>query len=249
MKPLIGITCNYTPESTVGIITGFGLSGQHWHMLSNEYILAIEKAGGIPVIVPMCDDIQTGMDLVARLDGILISGGNDVDPCLYGELITKETGNLSPRRDQIEMNVVQYVIKKLNIPILGICRGIQLINVAFGGTIYQDLEKSGYREHFLARVPMNHYVHTVNLVENSLIQRIIGSTNLKVNSYHHQAVKKVADGFVATAFSEEGVIEVIEMPGDRYVLGIQWHPEMLFDCGINQQIFRSFVSSCALNLK
>lgn len=244
MKPLIGITCNYSPDSTVGIITAFGLAGQHWHMLANEYIRAIEKIGGIPVIIPVCDDIQTMMDIVERLDGLLISGGNDVDPYLYGELITKEVTNLSPQRDQIEMNTVRYAMEKSNIPILGICRGIQLINVAFGGSIHQDLRKNGYREHFLSSVPINHFVHSVSLAENSRIHQIIGSTSLRVNSFHHQAVNRVANDFVATAFSEDGVIEAIELPGDRYVLGVQWHPEMLFDCEINQQILKAFVSAC-----
>ncbi len=244
MKPLIGITCNYTPDSTVGMMTAFGLPQQPWHMIAGEYIRAIEKAGGIPVVVPVYDDLQLAKDVVDRLDGIIISGGDDVDPCLYGEFITKEVGYLNPQRDKVEMTVLKYAEEETTIPILGICRGIQLMNVARGGSLYQDLGKSGYQDHFVGKAPINHYVHTVDIIENSRIHQIVGTTKLKVNSYHHQAIKQLADGFVVTATSDDGVIEAIEGPGNRYIVAVQWHPEMLYDSEINQLIFKDFIAQC-----
>ena len=244
MKPLIGITCNHTKNSTVGTMTAFGLPEQHWHMLADEYIRTIEKAGGIPIIVPVYNDLQNAKDVIDRLDGLLLSGGDDVDPCLYGEFITKEVGALNPRRDQLEIEMTQYAYGKTTLPILGICRGMQIMNIAFGGNLYQDLGKNGFNDHFVGSSPINHHVHTVELAEHSRIQQIIGDKQLQVNSFHHQAIKQVAEEFTVTAQTTDGVIEAIEMPGSRYIQAVQWHPEMLYDCEINQLILKDFVLAC-----
>lgn len=246
MKPIIGITCNFDVDGSAGVLTHFGLPGQDFHMLADEYIRAVEKAGGIPVMIPIYGDFETAKQLVDRVDAVLISGGNDVDPTLYGEFVQKEVGTLVPERDAQDIAITRYVVEKTNKPLLGICRGIQILNVAMGGTLFQDLGKAGHCDHFVGCSPITHPVHQVDLAEGSLLAQIIGDSKLAVNSYHHQAVKDVAPKMVAGAkAAADGTVEAIELPGERMVLGVQWHPEMLYTCPINQKIFARFVEEAA----
>lgn len=245
MKPLIGITCNYDLNGSSGVTTRFGLPGQEFHMLADEYIRSIEEAGGIPVMIPICQDFATVKEMVDHMDGILISGGNDVSPTLYGEFITKDCGPIVPERDEQDVNIIHYVLNKTQKPLLGICRGIQIMNVAFGGSLYQDVGKAGFDDHFVAASPYPYPVHTVKLEENSLLSQIIGDTTLKVNSFHHQGVKTVGENLKTSAVSvTDGVIEAVELPGERMVLAVQWHPEMMYHCSINRKIFVHFVEEC-----
>lgn len=245
MKPLIGITCNFSHDDTPGLTTHYGLLEQKWHMLADEYIRAVENAGGIPVILPIYKNKESMAEALEHLDGVLISGGNDVDPSLYGEFIIKEVGAIVPERDAQDLAITRAIIKDTNKPLLGICRGIQIMNVAMGGTLFQDLGKAGYNDHFVGCCPITHPVHKIKLTEGSQIADIIGSTELAVNSFHHQAVHDVADCFSVSAVADDGTIEAIELPGDRMVLATQWHPEMLYTCETNQKIFQRFVKECS----
>ena len=245
MKPLIGITCNFSHDDEPGMTTHYGLPGQEWHMLADEYVRAIENAGGIPVMLPIYQSENAMLEALDHLDGVLISGGNDVDPSLYGEFITKEVGAIVPERDAQDIALTRAVISKTTKPLLGICRGIQIMNVAMGGTLHQDLGKAGYKDHFVGCCPITHPVHKVRLTAASLIADIIGSDMLAVNSFHHQAVNRVAEGFTVTATAEDGTIEAMEIVGARMVLATQWHPEMMFTCKENQKIFNRFVAECA----
>lgn len=214
-------------------------------MLADEYIRSIESAGGIPVMIPIYQGFSTVTELIDRIDGILVSGGNDVDPTRYGEFFIKETGNIVPQRDEQDINLVHYILQETNKPLLAICRGIQVLNVALGGTLHQDLGKAGYNDHFVDSSPYPYPVHTVKLEETSLLAEIIGNDMLKVNSFHHQAIKNLGEGLEVSAVSPtDGVIEAVEIPGDRMVLGIQWHPEMMITCAMNQRIFERFVTEC-----
>lgn len=246
MKPLIGITCNFDPTDSAGMLTHFGVAGQGFHMLAEHYIKAVEKAGGIPIMIPIYQDFDNAKTLVDRMDGILISGGNDVDPQRYGELISKECGGIVPERDEQDIAIVKYVIEATSKPILGICRGIQVFNIAMGGTIYQDLGKAGFHDHFISAMPLNHASHEVVVEEKCLLYDIFGAKKVAVNSFHHQAVKNLGNHLVTIARSAtDGVVEAVEIPGNRMALAVQWHPEMMYDSDEQAKIFTRFIKEAA----
>lgn len=147
MKPLIGITCNYDYKDEIGKVTQVGITGQKWHFLADNYIASIERAGGVPVMIPICRNMETVKEMVSRMDGILISGGHDVNPREYGEDVNGSCGVIMPMRDRQDVELSKYIIEETNKPILGICRGIQIMNIATGGNLYQDLEIEGNFNH------------------------------------------------------------------------------------------------------
>ena len=238
MKPLIGIT----GSMGLGI---YSLQQEHMpaqqHRLSDSYVNAIRQAGGIPVILPCCEDVELMMAMADKMDGILLSGGGDVNPLLYGKRATGNLGTITPRRDTAELAIAKYVIEETDKPILGICRGIQVINAAMGGTLHIDLPEDGKLCHSLTMYTRDMVSHSVTIEENSRLARCYGSGEQMVNSFHHEAVEQVAPGFTVTAISEDQVIEAIELPGDRFVIGVHWHPEELSAREEARNLFRSFV--------
>lgn len=245
MKPLIGITCNYSLDDKPGVSSHMGVPGQKWQMLADNYIEAITNAGGIPVIIPISKNLENLYSLVEKLDGFLISGGNDIEPNLYGEFICKEVGILSPKRDKQEIKLTKYIIKNTNKPLLGICRGLQILNVSCGGSLYQDLEKNKLNNHFIASSPMNHPIHRVTIEKDSILYNIFQKKELKVNSYHHQAIKNLGENLKCVAVSEDGIIESIEVKGKKFMIATQWHPEMMYDSKEQQDIFKRFVKEAS----
>ncbi|MGI2328927.1 gamma-glutamyl-gamma-aminobutyrate hydrolase family protein [Planococcus sp. YIM B11945] len=247
MKPLIGICANYSSESSAGLKTGLGLPGQEWQLLSDDYILSIERAGGIPVILPVTESAETAELLLAKLDGILFTGGSDVDSRLYGEYPSYELGEIEPKRDLHEVALAKKVLFDSDIPVLGICRGMQLLNVAAEGTLFQDLRKQrpDCFNHSVVKSPIYHSVHDVTLDQNSKLAHIYQTETLPVNSYHHQAVKDLGTGFEAAAFSPDGLVEGMEWTGDRFVCAVQWHPEMMAERVPEvMPLFTAFVEAC-----
>ena len=246
MKPLIGITVNYDIKDEIGMVTHFGTVNQQWNYIASDYVDAVVKAGGIPVLIPIYQNAEVTRAVVDRLDGILISGGNDVDPRRFGVRAKSYCGSICEERDEQELELVRYVLEETKLPILGICRGIQVMNIAMGGTVYQDLEKEGgFEMHSAEMYPRTAVVHEVSLVEGSRIDRIYESSVVGVNSYHHQAVKDLGMGFAAVgSAAEDGVIEAMELPGERFVVGVQWHPEMMVDSEVQPKIFKAFVEAC-----
>lgn len=221
-KPVIGITCNtLLAEGTVlpGMIRAFA---------NTDYIDAVTKAGGIPILLPPVASPAVISEQVAAVDGLIMSGGPDVDPQLYGEEPLEKLGCVNHVRDEYELLVVKAAAQ-LKKPILGICRGVQIINVAYGGTLYQDISQieGTSIKHFQAVTQRDALWHTVTIKPASTLASIIGEDNILVNSFHHQALKTAAPGFNITAYSKDGVIEAIELSGDHFVLGVQWHPEMI----------------------
>ncbi|UZT83044.1 gamma-glutamyl-gamma-aminobutyrate hydrolase family protein [Caproicibacterium sp. BJN0003] len=244
MKPLIGITCNYDYHDDVGRVSKMGIDGQDWNFIAGDYINAIEKVGGCPVVIPLCSNFEDLKDILDRMDGIMISGGHDVGPENYGER-ARGCGAIMPMRDAQDLAITRYIVENTEKPLLGICRGIQILNVAMGGTLYQDLEKDGsFGHHFGDIYPRNYAWHSVTLTKGSILESIYGKKVIDVNSFHHQAVFKPGKNISVTAVSSDGVSEGIEIAEKKFVVAVQWHPEMMYDSEEQLKIFRAFVDNC-----
>ena len=197
------------------------------------YVNAIKKAGGVPLVIPMTTDEKQLEAVLNVIDALVMTGGEDVDPLKYfGEQPHPNLGTVVPYRDEFDYKLIRMAVAK-GIPVLGICRGEQMLNVAFGGTLIQDIPtqvKGTYVKHS-QKAPRNYATHTITIEKGSKLNQILGVTEINVNSYHHQAVKDVAPGFKATAYSKDGVIEAIEMIGNPKVMGVQFHPEGFVSAG------------------
>jgi len=194
--------------------------------LATLYPEAIERAGGIPVIVPLLRPDAIGA-LLDRVDGVCLPGGPDVQPSAYGAEPHPKLGPTEPRVDAVELALVRAADRR-KLPILAICRGMQLLNVARGGTLHQhlpDVAGDGieHRQPEHGSIP----THRIETAPHSRLRATIGGPSVEVNSFHHQAVQTLGKGLVATAWAHDGTIEAIESPGDRLVLGVQWHAEGL----------------------
>lgn len=211
MKPVIGITPNYA-------------GGTRLYTLHRAYAAAVEAAGGLPVL--LFPPAPPGR-LPGFLDGILLSGGGDIDPLLFGEEPLRECGEISPLRDAFELPLCRMALRH-GIPLLGICRGMQVLNIAAGGSIYQDiLAQAGATLKHSQQAPRPHGTHSVMPEEDSLLAALWGRRRIAVNSFHHQAVARLGEGFRAAAHSPDGIIEAIERQDGAFALGVQWHPEAM----------------------
>lgn len=246
MKPLIGITTNFLEDDKFGVDAHIGGAGQDWQALANDYIVAVHKAGGIPVLLPVLPDPEAAEAYLDTLDGILFSGGCDVSPLYCGEGTTKEVSEICLGRDEQEFVLINAALKKPGFPVFGICRGCQLLNVALGGDLVMDIDTKESGDHFLFQQRMKVPTHKVDTDEDSMIHNILDG-EVRVNSYHHQCVSTPGEGVVITAHDPHGVPECIEVPGrEGFTLGTQWHPEGLachYDGHLN--IFKAFVKAAA----
>lgn len=190
------------------------------------YFTSILKAGGVPFIIPPFDDTNSLINTLESLDGVLLTGGADINPLFLGEEPIKELHSINPRRDRQELLLARLAADR-QIPILGICRGMQLMNAAFGGSLYQDIhsQMEGTRIKHDQDLGRGYASHTVEIEKDSLLYKLFGTERLPVNSFHHQAVKDVAPGFRATAHATDGVIEAMESAEYKSMMGVQWHPE------------------------
>lgn len=209
------------------------------------YMKALEEAGGIPVMLPMCTDKEALKQLAEHLDGILFTGGHDVNPAFYGEEPGSQCGVICNERDQMEQILFQLGTE-LNIAMLGICRGMQFINVMCGGSLYQDLPTQmpsdiSHRQ----TAPYDRAVHKVSIIENTPLHELLLTDELPVNSCHHQAVKVLGNGLQSMALSEDGLIEAIYMPEKKFVWAVQWHPEFFYKVDeSSRKIMKIFVEHC-----
>ncbi|AKN30602.1 glutamine amidotransferase [Clostridium carboxidivorans P7] len=218
-KPLIGIVGNLLIDQG-GMFPGYERA-----YVNNDYVQSVAKAGGSPVILPLISDYEGVKTQIEAVDSIIISGGYDVNPLIYGDEPSQKQGFLCPERDEYDLMVIKAAME-LNKPILGICRGLQILNAALGGNIYQDLSQieGCYIKHVQESRP-EVAGHSVEVVKGTKLYDILGE-KVTTNSFHHQAVKDLAPGFKVAAISKDGVIEAIEKE-EGFVIGIQWHPEMM----------------------
>lgn len=231
-RPIIGITASMSDS---------------FIRMKRTYFDAIFEAGGIPVFLPFSGGAADAERYLSLCDGVLFAGGADVDPKYYGEEIKFDNVETVPMRDEFELALAE-LLKKDSRPILGICRGEQLLNVAFGGTLYQHIdghkqEESGSQNLSPAKVK-----------EGTLLHKLADKSDIFTNTFHHQAVKDVAPGFVASAYAEDGTIEAIEpenaLTAERFILAVQWHPEMFFGTDETaKNIFKAFVEAAKKNAK
>jgi putative glutamine amidotransferase len=216
-----------------------------------DYVEGVAEAGGAPVVLPPVGDERAAGALVQSLDGLLLSGGSDLDPRYYGEEPTPELGVTLPERDAFEMALVGLALRR-GIPVFGICRGMQVLNVALGGTLYQDLPSQWDGNVLKHRQAIHKWqpTHEVEVREGSYIAEVMGREVVKVNSYHHQGIKDLAEGLVATGRSTDGVVEAVEAKefSERWLLGVQWHAEAMRGAGPQQKsLFQAHVSAAEIH--
>lgn len=230
-KPIIGVMPLYDSKRD-----------SYW-MLPG-YMLGLEDAGATPIMLPLTDDSERLKQFCEICDGFLFTGGQDVSPSVYGEKKLPVCGEVCDMRDKMESALLPHAIGA-DKPILGICRGIQFINAALGGTLYQDLpsEYPTAAEHHM-QPPYDRAVHKVTLVRSAPLANLLGTDEIGVNSYHHQAIKTLAPQLAETARSEDGLIEGAYMPGKKFVWAVQWHPEFSYRNDENsRKILRAFVDA------
>lgn len=214
-----------------------------------SYSNVIREAGGTPVLLPITREEEVIEAYAALVDGVLFSGGDDLDPRSYGEDQLWACGDICPLRDDFEVKLARVLLEKYpDKPILGICRGEQVLNVALGGTLYQDLKSQrsdciAHQQHQIAPYAS----HLVTIEKDSKLHEILGSTSIMTNSHHHQAVKDIAPGLAITAWASDGVVEGFEKTDHPYFVAVQWHPERLVEREENaahKRLFRTFVDAC-----
>lgn len=236
--PLIGITTYRTTNQYGNPILALG----------ENYIQAVSQAGGLPVLIPLglADDQLTS--LLSRLDAIIFSGGGDIAPDIFGLELTPEVKSVDPDRDRVEIHLLRDAVSD-NLPFLGICRGLQVINVALGGTLYThiaDQHPQALKHNYFPDWPRDHLAHPVCVDRDSRLAEILEADEIQTNSLHHQGIWTLAPQLKATAWSPDGLIEGIELPNHPFGLAVQWHPEWMLTSAPMRALFRAFVEIAAI---
>ena len=235
MRPLIGIPCRARADRPD-------------FYNDRLYVSAVEHAGGMPLLLPRLDDMNVLRAFLPHLDGILLSGGIDVDPALYREEPHPMLGITYQPMDEFHLEIIRWAIEQ-RVPTLAICRGMQLLNVALGGSLYQDLpsqypESLPHAAH--PALPRNTIIHKVIIRPDSLTERILGQSEVPANSLHHQAVKDAGKGIVISGFAQDGVVELLEVPEQPFMVAAQCHPEELYQIyPVWARLFAAFISACS----
>lgn len=237
-KPIIGITCNLSHRQ-VGDFDGKFVVGNN-----EEYHYAIIKAGGIPILLPELPHSIHPRTQVDLCDGILLAGGDDINPLSYGEEPSKYLQSTDWRVDTYHLALTQYALQQQK-PILGICRGMQLLNIACGGNVYQDVTLYPHDTiKHMQSSPRDQICHTVTTDEESIIHTLLGHQFL-TNSFHHQVLHKLGKGLLATGWSKDRVIEAIEKTNHPFTIGVQWHPEIMLKTSTTMlPLFEKFITHC-----
>ncbi|HET9275553.1 MAG TPA: gamma-glutamyl-gamma-aminobutyrate hydrolase family protein [Gemmatimonadales bacterium] len=244
MRPLIGI-----PAQTLQAIDGIPEALPHSWVMNSRYYLAAASAGGAPVMVPLlADDPESLRAVYERLDGIFLAGGVDMDPCTFGAAPHPRLGRTDPARDTVELTLARWAVEDRK-PLLGLCRGLQVINVALGGTLYQDIEAElpGAIKHDYvptAGFSRDYLAHQVALADGSRLAEAFEAPAVAVNSMHHQAIHRLAPALLVSARAPDGVVEAVESGTDHFLVGVQWHPEMFEQSDPRtRRLFQAFIAA------
>lgn len=223
----IGITCNLV-----------GLENR----LSQAYILSVSRTGALPLLLPVVK--VSCRKLLKSVDGLILSGGGDPDARHYGEDALPVQGTVQPLRDRFELDLAREAIEA-GLPVLGICRGVQILNIAAGGTLHQDLQGVAGLQHD-QKAPRSYPIHNIRLSRSSMLYKITGEEEICVNSFHHQAVKTVGSRVIVTACAGDDVIEAVEVSGHPFAIGVQWHPEWLGKLKHARSLFRALTQAASI---
>jgi putative glutamine amidotransferase len=231
-RPVIGIPC-YAGKRAGTLRPFYGNN--------RAYVKALELAGGTPVLIPHVDDLAALKSLCSRLDGLLLPGGADIHPRAYGEEPHPLLGSVDLNEDRLDLALVDYFLE-MDRPVLGICRGQQLLNIAVRGTLYQDIraERPNTLKHPNANKPRTYLAHPVQIVPGTRLADLLGTATLRVNSLHHQAIRTPGRNTVISATAPDGIVEGIELPNHRFALAVQWHPEELVANAGDEHMLRLF---------
>jgi len=231
-SPIIGITISRTLSKY-----GYSLLA-----ITEAYTQSISKSGASPVLIPLGLPEEQLLDIISRVDGILFAGGGDIHPNAYGSQMHPLVAEVDADRDRVEIFLAQQIIEQ-KMPFLGICRGIQLLNVAMGGTLWEDLEDQrpgSFRHSYFPEYPRKYLAHPVDIEPDSKLASILQKHNIMVNSLHHQGIRQLAPGLKPIATAPDGLVEAAEIPGYPFGVAVQWHPEWLPDTAAQNELFRSF---------
>lgn len=232
-------------KPVIGVMPIYDYEKKNTWML-NEYFEGIFEAGGVPVMLPVITDQMMIQQLVEQLDGFLFTGGDDVDPSIYHKELTYSQKTYLVK-DEMEKAFIEDIIKA-DKPYFGICRGLQILNASLGGTLYQDLQKEATDKNLVIHsqtTDRSTPIHKVQIEEESKLYSILKEREYEVNSLHHQAAEVPAKGLSVVAMSEDGLIEALEMKGKRFVIGVQWHPELRFKVEEgSKRLFEEFIMAC-----
>lgn len=216
-----------------------------YHSVTEAYVQALVKAGAAPVLIPLGLPDQALKRIQSSVQGILFTGGGDLDPANYGRENHPKVGNVDPERDRTELTLARDTIRA-GLPFFGICRGLQIINVALGGSLFTDIKHNNplaLKHDCFKIMPREHLAHPIDIAPGSLLGDILNGTEKRVNSGHHQAADTLGDGLIATAFAPDGIVEACELQAYPYGLAVQWHPEWLTHLPEMLALFQAFVSA------
>jgi putative glutamine amidotransferase len=237
MRPLIGIPCHAAFRAE---------TGRPIYANNRSYVHTVEDAGGLPVLIPMLNDLKLLDTLLARLDGLLLPGGRDVHPGRYEEAVHPLTEEADLQLDEFEMFLTSWALQE-DLPILGLCRGMQVINVVLGGSLYQDISDQypNSLQHSNRDLPRTHLSHPIIVEPGSQMEKVLGTQAVLVNSLHHQAIKVPGKGVYISGKAEDGIAELLEVPGHRFILAAQCHPEEIYTIvPAFAHLFSAFVQAC-----
>ncbi|MHB8855975.1 MAG: gamma-glutamyl-gamma-aminobutyrate hydrolase family protein [Bellilinea sp.] len=235
------------PTPIIGITAGrvFSPTQVYEHTLSDKYVTAVRRAGGLPVILP--SGLENGQitELLATLDGVLLTGGGDIDPQLFNGIPHPRVYGIDEPRDIFELELVRQAAQT-NLPFLGICRGVQVINVALGGSLFTDIGAqmpASERHDWFPDIPRDRISHVVSIQKGSRLAQLTSATQLEVNSLHHQGLDRIPDRLRVIARAADSLVEAVELCDHPFGLGVQWHPEWLVESPGNQAIFSGLVEA------
>lgn len=243
VNPIIGI------GGALKIRTEIPFIGIECDFNNNSYSKAIYKGGGTPIYFPVVNDSKVIRQQIRICDGLILAGGSDINPIYYGKEPLPLLENTFTEVDEYQMTLTEYALEK-NIPILGVCKGMQMLNIVAGGTLYQDLSYAN-PDHIKHRQDsqLNQYCHSISIKPDSIIYKFFGD-NILVNSWHHQSIEELGKDIKVTAISPDRIIESIEMTNKKFVVGVQWHPEVLIEENEHMlPLFKNLINSSINNSK